>query len=180
MKHDPLPFDYLPPVSLPHPEVTRAEWLVLDNELHFGDDHTQWWEGRRMRPCQTAAEAAVERLRLVQRLRRYSARVDFNARAVARRLERCCPEFRCKSGACPECARAWQRWFTIETQDFFANATPAGSRCMILSPVHVSGIVEPGEGLPPAALHSVKSVVSNALTAAGLATAVTGIDVSFN
>ncbi|ABY28680.1 hypothetical protein [Methylorubrum extorquens] len=180
MKRDPLPFDYLPPVSLPHPEPTIAERLILGDELHFGDDHPQWWEGRRKRPCQTAAEAAVERLRLVQRLRRYSARVDFNARAVADRLERCCPDFRCRSGACPECARAWQRWFTVATQDFLAHATPTGSQGMILSPVHETGIVEPGEGLPPAALRSVKSVVHDALTAAGLTTAVVGIDVSFN
>lgn len=180
MKRDPLPFDYLPPVSPPHPEVTRAEWVILDNELRYGDDYPQWLEGRRERPCQTAASAAVERLRLVQRLRRYSARVDFNARAVADRLERCCPEFRCRSGACPECARAWQRWFTGATQDFLAQATPAGSQGTILSPVHATGIVEQGEGLLPAALNKVKSIVHDALNAAGLTTAVVGIDISFN
>lgn len=180
MKHDPLPFDYLPPVSLPHPRVKQAEWLVLDNELQFGDGPPRWLEGRHKRPCQTAAEAVVERLRLVQRLRRYSARVDFNARAVADRLERCCPEFRCKSGACPECARAWQRWFTVATQDFLAHANAVGSQGTILSPVHAAGIVEPGGGLPSAALLRVGNVVRNALTAAELSTAVIGIDVSFN
>lgn len=180
MKRDPLPFDYLPSVSLPHPEPTVAERLVLNDERYYGDDYPLWLEGRHKRSCQTAAKAAVERLRMVQRLRRYSAHVDFNARAVADRLERCCPEFRCMSGACPECARAWQRWFTGATQHFLAHATPAGSQGTILSPVHATGIVEQGKGLPSAALHKVKSVVRDALIAAGPTTAVVGIDVSFN
>lgn len=179
MNREPLPFDYLPPVSLPHPKVTRAEALVLFDVQHYGDGPPQWLEGRRKRPCQTAAEAAVERLRLVQRLRRFAARTDYNAEAVGNRLDRCCTEVRCMSGACPECARAWQRWFTAATQEFLAHTMPAGSRGTILSPVHAAGIVVPGGGLPPATLHRLKGAVRDALSASRLP-AVTGIDVSFN
>lgn len=180
MRHDPWPFDYLPPVSVPPPRVTRAEALVLFNDQHYGDTPPHWLEGRHKRPCQTAAEAADERVRLVQRLRRFATFIDFNARAVADRLRCCCPEVRCMSGACPECARAWQRWFTTATQDFLVHANAVGSQGTILSPVHATGIVEPGSGLPPAALPRVGNVVRKALTAAGLSTAVVGIDVSFN
>ncbi|MCJ2086455.1 hypothetical protein MKK88_10685 [Methylobacterium sp. E-005] len=180
MNREPLPFDYLPPVSLPHPKVTRAEALVLFDVQHYGDGPPQWLEGRLKRPCQTAAQAAVERLRLVQRLRRFAARTDFNAEAVGNRLDCCCTEVRCMSGACPECARAWQRWFTAATEEFLAHAMPAGTRGTILSPVHAAGIVVPGGGLPPATLHRLKGVVCDALTAAGLTTAVIGIDVSYN
>lgn len=147
MKREPLPFDYLPPVSPPYPEPTRTEKLILSDERLYGDGPPQWLEGRSKRLCQTAADAAAQRRLLVKRLRRFG-RLDPRARPVVDRLDSCAPNTRCLSGACPECARAWQRWFTAATQDFLAHATPAGSASTILSPVHTAGIVEPEELCP--------------------------------
>ena len=137
-------FDYLPPSRSPHPKPAPVERIILADEQHYGDGPPQWLEGRHKRPAQTAAEAVAERRRLVKRMRRFGKRAPW-ARPVADRLEGCAPQARCLSGACPECARAWQRWFTTATQDFLAHATTAGSASTILSPVHAAGIIEPGE-----------------------------------
>lgn len=133
--------------SPPHPVPTLAERLVLADEQLYGDGPPQWLEGRRKRRGQTAAEATSERQRQVKRLRRFG-RLDPRAKAVCERLARCAPHARCLSGACPECARAWQRWFTSATQNFLAHATAAGSESTILSPVLAEGIVEAGELAP--------------------------------
>lgn len=142
-----LPFDVLGPTTQAHPEPTVAERVILGDERHYGDGPPQWLEGRRKRPGQTAAEAVAERRRLVKRLRRFG-KSDPRARYVAERLDGCAPNARCRSGACPECARAWQRWFTTATQDFLAHTMAAGSTSTILSPIHAAGIVAPGELCP--------------------------------
>jgi len=80
---------------------------ILANESLFGDV-APTWQG-----APTADEAKRERLRLIKRLRRFS--LDFQvATELAARLEACRPHCRCGSGACPECARAFQRWLVAQ------------------------------------------------------------------
>lgn len=121
----------------------RAARLILADERLYGDGPPQWFEGRQKHPCETAAQAKAGRRRRVKRLRRFGMK-NPDALQVADRLEACQPEGRCLSGACPECARAWQRWFVTATADFLRRqGETAGST--ILSPIHASGLVAPGE-----------------------------------
>lgn len=121
---------------------------ILSEEAYFGDGDPQWLEGRNQHPCQTAEGAETERKRLVKRLRRFGKH-DTAALAVADRIAGCAVRRRCLSGACPECARAWQRWFTEATATFLIEQTGRLSgRSTILSPIHCDGIVEPGELAP--------------------------------
>jgi len=80
---------------------------LLGDESWFGDV-VPTWEG-----APTADEARLKRLRLIKRLRRFS--LDFHGSAeLAVRLQACGPNCRCASGACPECARAFQRWLVVQ------------------------------------------------------------------
>lgn len=117
---------------------------ILSNEAFYKDGPPHWREGKRKRPCQTAAQAEIEHARLVKRLRRFG-KDNPAALDLAARLERCRPHRRCRSGACPECARAFQRWFVLATATFLVEQTGRlGKRTTILSPIHADGIVKPG------------------------------------
>jgi hypothetical protein len=82
---------------------------ILKDERLFGDG-TPLWER-----APTTDEAKRERLRLIKRLRRFAAEFP-GAAELADRLNACRPNDRCTSGACPECARAFQRWLVLQLQ----------------------------------------------------------------
>jgi hypothetical protein len=82
---------------------------ILTDESLFGDG-TPLWERE-----PTADEAKCKRLRLIKRLRRFAAEFP-GAAELAARLQACGPHHRCASGACPECARAFQRWLVLQLQ----------------------------------------------------------------
>lgn len=128
--------------------VARSTSEVLQDETYFDDGPPQWLEGRTQRPCQTAAEAEAERKRLIKRLRRFGKHFP-TALAVADRIEACAVRRRCMSGACPECGRAWQRWFVEATAEFLVEETGSHSGgSTILSPIHCDGIFQPGKLAP--------------------------------
>lgn len=82
---------------------------ILGDEYLFGDGAPTW------ECAPTADEAERKGLRLIKRLRRFS--LDFDgAIELAERLGACGPHHRCTNGACPECARAFQRWFVAQMQ----------------------------------------------------------------
>jgi hypothetical protein len=158
------------------PTSVRA---VLSNETYFGDGKPQWLESRNQHPCQTAEEAEIERKRLIKRLRRFGKH-NAAALAVADRIEGCAVHRRCMSGACPECARAWQRWFVEATVAFLLEETDRLSGgSTILSPIHCDGSIEPEE-LAIGPVSSLAHTVVNALTSTGTEVAVLGLDISFN
>jgi hypothetical protein len=85
----------------------------------YGEGPPQWVEAactRRERNSRTAAEARELRERSVRLLGRYGKQ-DRAALSLAERLEACPPRRRCMSGACPECGRAFQRWFVANSRD---------------------------------------------------------------
>ena len=82
---------------------------ILTDESLFGDG-TPLWER-----APTADEAKCKRLRLINRLRRFAAEFP-GAAELADRLNACRPNDRCTSGACPECARAFQAWLVLQLQ----------------------------------------------------------------
>jgi hypothetical protein len=91
---------------------------LLADEYWFGNKPPSWPDA----PTTEAAKKA--RIRRIKRLRRF-ARQFPEAKKLANVLARCKRRRRCMSGACPECARAFQRWFvsqvvalaTAETDD---------------------------------------------------------------
>jgi hypothetical protein len=79
----------------------------------FADGEPRWTEGKKQRPCISAERAIESRKRAIKLLKRHGAN-DPRATCVRKRLEACAPDQRCLSGACPECHRAYQRWFVAE------------------------------------------------------------------
>jgi hypothetical protein len=76
---------------------------VLADERWYGDGDPNWHGAR------TAEQAIERRLFCAKRLRR------FGPLELAATLKACRPGERCNSGACPECGRAFQRWFVHST-----------------------------------------------------------------
>jgi hypothetical protein len=82
---------------------------VLSDEAHFGDGPPTW------RNAPTSGEAGKARERAIKRLRRFAD--DFAwTEQLADILVDCKPDYRCMSGACPECGRAFQRWFVSQVE----------------------------------------------------------------
>jgi hypothetical protein len=115
--------------------------VILSQERYYGDGPPKWREGRNKRPCQTSAQAKIERRKAVKRLRR-AGKENAAALNLSSRIAACAPKQRCGSGACAECARAWQRWFVIATRNFL-KCEPRRF-VTVLNPIHVSGKIEPG------------------------------------
>lgn len=129
----------------PSTEALIASALLAQKQL-FEDTPPKWREGSTNRLCQSAREAIDERLRLVKRLHRFGYTSDA-ASMLAVKLADCSEAGRCLSGACPECARAYQRLFVRTTARYLRSrgAMPIGST--ILSPILREGIVKPGSSL---------------------------------
>jgi hypothetical protein len=96
------------------PDVTARTREILSNERWYTNGPPQWPVGKAQHPAQTAGEAETERLKLIKRLR-LDGPDDPAAQALADRLDSCTPGQRCMSGACPECNRAYTRWFVAST-----------------------------------------------------------------
>lgn len=91
---------------------------ILTDEVWYGDD--QPWNG-----APPSEQAVRKRLANVKRLRRYGGTL-WAAKATADRLAACEPRNRCMSGACPECTRAFQRWFVDSTERLTKGRNPRG------------------------------------------------------
>jgi hypothetical protein len=78
---------------------------VLRDELWFGDSEPVWTGS------QSCQHALKKRMIWVTWLRRLGSSLDAAGPALADLLETCTSQHRCMSGACPECMRAFQRWF---------------------------------------------------------------------
>jgi hypothetical protein len=95
----------------PSPSFTEG---ILADERWYGDGEPNW-------PVASTAEHAQERrLFCAKRLRR------FQALDLAARLKACRPGERCQSGACPECGRAFQRWFVHSTTALISASDHSG------------------------------------------------------
>ncbi len=78
-----------------------------------------WKQGKGGR-CKTAEEAEKERLQKIKLLRRHGKEYPI-ALQLAQKLKNCRPAERCLSGACPECQRAFQRWFVWAASNFLKS-----------------------------------------------------------
>jgi hypothetical protein len=101
------------------------------------------------------------------------------AKGLAATLDSCRPNHRCMSGACPECCRAFQRWFVHETKNLVRDLDPA-------TELITASIVFPNGRTPVQWISSLEPVNSKrAVTRAIQSSAdvqwmVGGIDVSLN
>src|SRR4051812_31639470 len=83
---------------------------ILYERRWFGDGPLRWTVGRAEQPAESAQAAERQREATIAYVQKHGAE-NPKAQALARRLEACERRDRCGSGACPECARAYQRWF---------------------------------------------------------------------
>lgn len=90
-------------------QVRSLTARVVSDEAHFGDGPPTWLN------APTSAEAAKARERAIKRLLRFANDITW-AEPLADILAGCKPDYRCMSGACPECGRAYRRWFVSEAQ----------------------------------------------------------------
>jgi hypothetical protein len=164
--------------EIPHHRNSKQDvQRILSQERYYGDGPPRWLEGKNKRPSQTAADAQSERRKTLKRLRRFGKEND-EALELASRLEACEPKQRCGSGACPECARAWQRWFVTATRSFLKSERRES--VTVLNPIHVSGKIEPGSLCDPGVLKNAREAIRVALVDAGILRGFFGLDVSFN
>jgi hypothetical protein len=91
---------------------------VLADERWYGDGHPSWPNAT------TAKDAEKRRLFCAKRLRRF--KLTPQALELAGTLKACRPRERCKSGACPECGRAFQRWFVSSTTALISASNSSG------------------------------------------------------
>jgi hypothetical protein len=93
------------------PLIARA----LTDEDYYGNS-APTWPG-----APTSKDAKKARRSYIKRLRRFSSEFR-GAKKLANVLARCKRRRRCMSGACPECGRAFQRWFVSRVLALAGNA----------------------------------------------------------
>jgi hypothetical protein len=96
------------------PTVPSLVVQVLREEHWFGENEPAW-DGAPL-----SQQAFTKRLVQIKRLHRFARDLP-DATPLARLLETCVPRHRCMSGACPECIRAFQRWF-VASVHYLAQA----------------------------------------------------------
>lgn len=105
---------------------------VLADEFWFGNK-PPGWPG-----APTAADAKKARKRYIKRLRRFTP--DFpEAKKLAKIVARCKKSRRCMGGACPECGRAFQRFFVCEVGKLTASERRTGQRQHRVPPLSHGG-----------------------------------------
>jgi hypothetical protein len=102
-----------------HPATRPLVAEILSCEAWFSDGQPTW------KGAPPSDQATRSRLAYIKRLRRFADQFP-PAAALAATLEACQPHRRCLSGACPECARAFQRWFVRSTKRLISGSHSTG------------------------------------------------------
>lgn len=87
---------------------------IFGDETHYRNGPPTW------KDAPTAGDAGEARNASIKRLRRFASEFD-GAGDLADTLEKCASGHRCMSGACPECIRAFRRWFIPQIVDDLAT-----------------------------------------------------------
>jgi hypothetical protein len=96
---------------------------ILSQERFFRDSPPNW------SGAPTSRDAKETRERFINRLRRFSSQCP-DAWYLAETLSNCEPQHRCISGACPECGRAFQRWFVSQVENLAGKAVAGDLKCV--------------------------------------------------
>jgi hypothetical protein len=144
---------------------------ILADERWYGDGDPSW------AGAPTSEQAEERRLFCAKRLRRF--KLSPQALNLAARLKACRPGKRCKSGACPECGRAFQRWFVHSTTALISASGSSGDLVSV-------SIVFPKARVPSSGITGLSMTESTAAVTEALQDStdiewiVGGIDVSLN
>jgi hypothetical protein len=160
-----------PPRNQAASPTQALEYDILGDESWYGDSEPIWPNAT------TAKDAKKRRLFCAKRLRRF--KLSPEALELATRLKACRPTERCQSGACPECGRAFQRWF-VHSISALISASDSSSDLVSVS------IVFPKARVPSCDISTLS--MADSITAATQALEgpsdiewmVGGIDVSLN
>jgi hypothetical protein len=125
-------------------------------------------------------DAYRDRLRRIKFLRTNNA-MNAHAGKAAERLESCRPDFRCLSGACPECGRLFQRAFVRKSRAFIRDylETLPKQQLIALSIIPRQPIVRPGT-LHQFSIINMQRRLKSALENTDVKMLLGGIDFSFN
>lgn len=104
--------------NLQTPVVPSLIARALADEGYYSDGPPTWPGAPKSK------DAKNTRKRYIKRLWRFSSQFP-EVKRLANVLTRCRPRRRCMSGACPECGRAFQRWFVFEVAKLAGNADAA-------------------------------------------------------
>jgi hypothetical protein len=144
---------------------------ILPCERSFGDGPPLWSN------APTCRQAQRNRLARVKRLRRY-AHTQPGAEELADILDGCAQHDRCKSGACPECCRAFQRWLVSEVINLASNES---SLQLAAVSIAFAKHRKPEDQLNVLSTTKLKRSISEAVKSIdGLAWMVGGVDLSLN
>ena len=145
--------------------------MVLADEQYYGDG-APTWPG-----APTSNDAKKARKRCIKRLRRFASQFS-EAAKLAKTLARCKRHRRCMSGACPECGRAFQRFFVSEVSKL---ATSTSQRELASISIAFPKDRVSGDRLNALQTTSMKRALSEAIKEAdGIAWMLGGIDISLN
>jgi hypothetical protein len=141
----------------------------------YADGAPFWRRCGRGKPGKTSKQARKERRRLVKILRRHAKGND-SALRLADSLKSCSKEHRCLSGVCPECARAFQRWFVSAT----SSVVIPKKRWRVVSLVWREHRFAEGKLDPDTMFERLRRHLQVALMAAKIRQAIGGLDISIN
>jgi hypothetical protein len=148
-------------------------WIAAAIKIEEGKVPDQLWKN-----APTAEDAKHNRLKAAKFLRKHGKR-NSEALRVAERLEDCCRERRCLSGACPECGRLLQRVWVRESRKLISSLEVERTELVALSLVLPNSAVARG-ALRSFDLKNMQRRLKLRLDQAGISAAIGGIDFSFN
>jgi len=153
------------------PEVKT--WIAAATKDEQTEAPHQLWKGEL-----TMDQAKEKRLKQIKFFRKHE-KLSIDALTVADRLEACCPNDRCLSGACPECGRLLQRAWVRETRKLISSLEAEGTELAALSLVLPNSAVAQG-ALKFFDAKNMQRRLKSRLDYAGVDIAIGGIDFSFN
>jgi len=163
MMHDPAPFDLAAYVL---EGSSSRQW--------YDDGKPTWKQGWHGKPARTSGQARKERRQLVKILGR--GEENNSALRLADILESCSKKHRCLSGACPVCARAFQRWFVSTASIVVARE----KHWRVVSFVWSGHRFAEGNLDPDTMFQALRRHIRVSLKTAGIRQAIGGFDISVN
>jgi hypothetical protein len=149
------------------PLITRT----LNDEALYSDGDPTWVN------APTMGNAKKARKRWIKRLRRFGSEYP-EAELLARILRSCKAKRRCMSGACPECIRAFRRWFVSQAQDLVSGAEPNTLHCVSVISGKNRTLADQLTNFSPT--NMLRSLTDLARASGNVQWAIGGVDLSLN
>ena len=141
----------------------------------YGDGAPTWKQGKKKKAAKTSRQAEMQRRKLIKVLRRHGKGIKSTLQ-LADLLESCREDRRCLSAACPECSRAFQRWF-VSVAD---SVVRAKGDWWVVSVVWRDHRFAERKLAADLMFQPLRHRLHRALRAAGIRQAIGGFDISMN